>query len=217
MALLFPVLSLARQHAHTVQCASQLHQLGIAFIAYSGQNRGALPPWSGWQIAGADGTGEDDEGPGWGEILAPFFVAPTSRVYNCPSFPQEYPFNYFLEVTYLAAHNRVSWNMSEIQHSSNFVLSGDCTGPTLYPAPFGSRTDKTTVDCDKDDAVARALTFALDKEGGLSVHHGGNNVLFADGHVEWKRKFDTSDMTLDPSQMLAWHDVSGRDEAQFGP
>ena len=84
---------------------------------------------------------------------------------------------------------------------------------TVSRAVLGSRTDKTTDDCDKDDAVGRALTFALDKAGGLSVHHGGNNVLFMDGHVAWKRKFDTTEMTLDPRQMLSWGEVTGKPES----
>jgi hypothetical protein len=91
--------------------------------------------------------------------------------------------------------------------SSYFVLSGDCTGRSLYPLPFGDR-DFTTADCDKDDAVAPALTFATDPGGGLTVHRGGNNVLFGDEHVEQRLKFEIDRMTYSPTRMQAWADVT---------
>src|SRR3954469_12114643 len=91
VGLLMPALIRARESARTIQCASQLHQLGHAFAMYANANRGRLPYWSGWHVAGGDGTGEDDPGPGWTEQLAPFYVPPTSPAYNCPDFPPDYP------------------------------------------------------------------------------------------------------------------------------
>ena len=41
-----------------------------------------------------------------------------------------------------------------------------------------------------------------------SAHTGGAMVLFADGHVEWKKKFNASEMTFDPNKMLSWEDVT---------
>src|SRR5438046_625410 len=63
-ALLTPAVITARESARTVQCASQLRQLGQAFHNYAGANAGHLPSWSGWHNVGGDGTGEDDPGPG---------------------------------------------------------------------------------------------------------------------------------------------------------
>jgi prepilin-type N-terminal cleavage/methylation domain-containing protein len=42
-ALLFPVFSRAREMARRTSCASQLHQLGLAFALYE-QDQNALPP-----------------------------------------------------------------------------------------------------------------------------------------------------------------------------
>src|SRR4029079_5036974 len=96
IGLLMPAVIRARESAKTVQCASQLRQLGQALHMYVNANGGPLPAWSGWHVAGGDGTGEDDPGPGWTEQLAPFFVPPTSPVYNYPSLPATHTIHYFI-------------------------------------------------------------------------------------------------------------------------
>src|SRR4051794_36808708 len=75
IALLLPAVISANEHARTVQCAAQLRQLGTALANYAASCQGHLPAWSGWHVAGGDGTGEDDPGPGWTEQLAPLYVA----------------------------------------------------------------------------------------------------------------------------------------------
>jgi len=95
--------------------------------------------------------------------------------------------------------------MSQMRMSSQFVLSGDCTAPQWYPSPFGTQPDNFD-DCDKDDATKPALLFASDP-GGLNVHRTGNNVLFADGHVELFARFEPSKMTFSSQIPQSWPDV----------
>src|SRR5688572_11738693 len=90
IALLLPTIIRTRENARTVQCAAQLRNLGQAFFNYAAQNDGHLPMWSGWHVAGGDGTGEDDPGPAWTEQLAPWYVKLPSSVYDCPSFREGY-------------------------------------------------------------------------------------------------------------------------------
>jgi prepilin-type N-terminal cleavage/methylation domain-containing protein/prepilin-type processing-associated H-X9-DG protein len=208
IGILLPTMRGVRERAKAVQCASQMRSLGQAFYNYAAQNHGALPTWSGWQVAGGDGTGDDDPGPGWTEQLAPFYAPPTSRVYDCPSFPDDYPINYFLAARWCSFNHRLNLTLAEIRTSSTFILSGDCTGETLYRMPFGTR-EFTTDDCDKDDAVGPALTFASDPGGGLCVHHGGNNVLFGDGHVAWFGRFEPQSMTFSPTEIKTWAELEG--------
>ena len=209
IALLMPTLIRSREAAGTVQCSANLYHLGQALHHYASANAQHLPSWSGWHVAGGDGTGEDDPGPGWTEQLAPWYVPPTSPAYNCPSFPQGYSINYFLSSRYLRQNFRHSLLLSEIQISSEFVLSGDTTHGHLYPPSLGWALF-TTHDCDKDDAVGPALAF-FGEEGGFNVHRAGNNVLFADGHVAAFRRFDPRSMTFDPHQRgLAWNEVPAK-------
>jgi prepilin-type processing-associated H-X9-DG protein len=211
IALLMPTLQRARETAKAVQCATQLRQIGQAMEMYASANRWNLPPWSGWHVAGGDGTGDDQPGPGWTEVLAPYLAPPTSPLYNCPSFPEEFRINYFLTARWVFKKyfvQRHAMKLSDIKTSTSFVISGDCTQQSLYPPSFGTALGMTSDDCDKDDATQQAIVF-FGEPGGLNVHRGGNNVLFADSHVAIFRAFDPGAMTYHPTKMQAWPDVTG--------
>ena len=211
IALLLPALARAREQGKAVKCASQLRQLGQAIQSYANFNRGWMPTWSGWHVAGGDGTGADAPGDGWTERLAQYVSGPASPVYNCPSFPEDYRINYFIAARYsfrLMQQGvvRPSMKFGEIKRASEFVLSGDCTQPSLYPSSFGTAGNLPD-DCDKDDATQQGVVFA-DEVGGLNIHRAGNNVMFSDGHVELLRSFDRTKMTYHPRKMESWAQVS---------
>ena len=44
ISILLPSLSRARESAKTVQCASNMRQIGIAMRMYVNENKGAVPP-----------------------------------------------------------------------------------------------------------------------------------------------------------------------------
>ena len=207
IALLLPALARAREQGKAVKCAAQLRQLGQAIQSYANFNRGWIPAWSGWHVAGGSGAAPDAPGDGWTEQLARYMSGPTTPVYNCPSFPEDYRINYFIAARYSFKANRSSMRLSEIRKASEFVLSGDCTQPSLYPSAFGTAGDLPD-DCDKDDATQQGVVFA-DEVGGLNIHRSGNNVMFSDGHVEILKSFDRTKMTYHPRKMEAWAQVTG--------
>lgn len=207
IAMLLPAMSRAREQSKTVKCASQLRQLGIALNNYATVNKWQLPAWSGWHTVDGDGTGDDAPGDGWTEQLARYISRPTSEVYNCPNFPEEFRINYFLAARYSYKSGRHTMRLSEVKRSSEFVLSGDCTAPGLYPSGFGTAGDVGD-DCDKDDATQPGVVFA-NEPGGMNMHRGGNNVLFADGHVALFLAFDPTAMTFHPRKMQSWAAVEG--------
>jgi prepilin-type N-terminal cleavage/methylation domain-containing protein/prepilin-type processing-associated H-X9-DG protein len=206
IAFLLPALARAREQAKAVKCASHLRSIGQALQAYANFNRGFLPAWSGWHAVGGNGTNGDSPGDGWTEELARYYTGPNSEVYNCPSFPEEYRINYFISARYSHRTDRQSMKLSEIRTSSQFVLSGDCTQPGLYPAGFGTAGNLPD-DCDKDDATQLGVVFA-NEPGGLNVHRKGNNILFGDGHVSLLGGHDPTQMTYHPRKMVAWGDVN---------
>ena len=69
IALLLPALARAREQGKAVKCASQLRQLGQAIQSYANFNRGWIPSWSGWHVAGGSGAAPDSPGDGWTEQL----------------------------------------------------------------------------------------------------------------------------------------------------
>jgi prepilin-type N-terminal cleavage/methylation domain-containing protein/prepilin-type processing-associated H-X9-DG protein len=238
ISLLLPALNRARQQALQVQCASQLRQVGNALMAYAADNRGFYPGWSGWQVWGyygtsLDGTGDDDPGPGWTELLMPYIggkltpatptdpnpaaTSPQTRVFHCPSFPDEQTFNYFISAVWLFYEqtkvdpNHTHLQVSDIKYPSEFILSGDCNQPDLYPGSYAPyRTDRTQQDCDHDDAAQKCPLFFGD-DYGSSMHPGGNNILFADNHVAAYKHFDPQLMTYDPQNPgVTWGYLFGK-------
>jgi prepilin-type N-terminal cleavage/methylation domain-containing protein/prepilin-type processing-associated H-X9-DG protein len=207
IAMLLPALGRARAQARQTQCASQLRQLGQAFHLYANANGGYLPAWSGWHTYPDGANADDQPGLAWTEQLAPHFVRPDSPVYNCPAWPDAVPrINYFLAARWSAARNQHAMKLTDIRMTSRFVLSGDMTNATLYPAPFG-QSEHLLDDCDKDDAVLPSLCFPY-QAGGFWMHPNGNNVLFDDGHVQVYRDFDPSAMTFDAGAMRNWDVVT---------
>jgi prepilin-type N-terminal cleavage/methylation domain-containing protein/prepilin-type processing-associated H-X9-DG protein len=206
IALLLPAMTRAREQAKTLKCAAQLRQIGIGLNTYAVNNHGSIPAWSGWQIPGGDGTGDDEPGEGWTEQLAQYCTQPLSEMYNCPSFPEDRRINYFLAARWSQVSGRHSLKFGEIKKSSEFILGGDCTQKLLYPEGFGTAPEKQD-DCDKDDATQEGVVFA-DAPGGLNVHRTGNNVLFGDGHVSLETRFDGTRMTYNPKRLQAWAAVT---------
>src|SRR3954468_23047878 len=90
ISILLPSLNKAREAAKTVQCAAQLRQLGQALVNYASNSKGFYPGWSDWHVPGGDGTGDDNPGPGWMEVLQPYLPSANYAVYNCPAFPDGY-------------------------------------------------------------------------------------------------------------------------------
>lgn len=207
IAILVPALAKAREQAKATACASQLRQLGIGLMVYSQANAGHLPAWSGWHTIGGSGNNAPDApGPAWTEYLERSYVAPDNNIFNCPSFPADRKINYFLNASYsFATGLRHSFKLSEVKLGSRFVLSGDCTQASLYPAPFGD-SSITEDDCDKDDATQSGVVWR-DEPGGINIHKQGNNLLFADGHVQIYAKFMPQEITFHAKQMMSWEQV----------
>jgi prepilin-type N-terminal cleavage/methylation domain-containing protein/prepilin-type processing-associated H-X9-DG protein len=218
IALLLPALARAREQARTVQCASQLHELGQAFHNYAASNRGYLPPHV--PADGAchtDAASPDYIGPAWTALLAPYLGYPSDRpiaqspIYHCPAYPgaPEGHLGYFLGTRWMRLHNPVlvTMQLSSIRTSSTFILSADCTAAAQYPPPFG--TSIYGDDPNKNDGATKCLTF-FREAGGYNMHRAGNNVLFPDGHVTTYRAFDPTALTYSPHAAQDWEQVDGQ-------
>lgn len=213
-ALLLPAMVRAREQARTIQCATQLRQIGQAFYVYASHHRGLLPAWSGVHFFPDDPIHQNDTntpeyaGPGWTVLLTGSLgQSPGGRVYNCPAFPPEQrSVNYFIGSRWMYKQVPVLRTMplSRIKTASRFVLAGDCTAATYYPPPFGTGAALQD-DVDKDDGAIKCLVF-FGEPGGLNLHRQGNNVLFPDGHVAPFKLFDPTAMTYSPYGDAPWED-----------
>ena len=74
-AMLLPALSASKQRAYRAQCFSNLHQWGVCFALYGGDNNDSMPP--GWSPALNNTSGE------WMSTLRTYYSNPNIRL--CPS------------------------------------------------------------------------------------------------------------------------------------
>ena len=155
--ILLPALGRARESARRTQCASNLKQIGLAINMYSNDNGGAFPTVSGTAIT--DGTYS------LGQLFDAYIT--DRKVFKCASDSG------VTDTTVLA------------------LTPGTATVENLSFTParcsYGYDDNHTSTD---DPGVA----ISADAHGGtggtaaLSDNHAskGQNVLYIDGHVEWK-------------------------------
>jgi len=209
MALLAPVLTVANESARAGRCGSQLRQMGQAIFSYAASHRGYTPPWGGkFRID----TSDDPLSRGWIAMLWRYSGAKAnSPLYHCPAFGvDDDTVNYFLSARWehLQSPEVHSIPLSRIHLASQFLLVAEATTPRVYIPPFGdykAPRDNT----DKDDSGHRDLVFFGDA-GGYNMHRAGNNVLFADGHVQTFKRHDPTAITYCPDRMEDWGEVTGR-------
>jgi prepilin-type processing-associated H-X9-DG protein len=208
IGLLLPALRRANDSARALRCAAQLRQVGQAIYGYAARNRGFTPPWGGaFRI---DESG-DPLSRGWIAFLArDAGVRADSPLYHCPAFPiADDTVNYFLTAhwEHLQVPEVHSIQLSRIRTSSQFLLVAEATAQNAYISPFG--THNALVDNkDKDDSGQRDLIF-WGESGGYNMHLAGNNILFADGHVQIFKRHEPSAITYSPDRMENWDEVTG--------
>lgn len=189
MAILLPALEKARESALKVKCASNIRQVGQALVLYSNDNHGQYPRTT--YIPGAPLT--EGTGPAATDPFATGGVQPndvTAAIFllirTQDALPQIFmcPYN---DVNAFEADKATN-----IRNRSNFTDYRKNLGYS-YANPY---PDATAV------AAGYALTnhlsprfvLAADLNPGTlsenSKNHEdeGQNVLFADSHVEWKRE-----------------------------
>jgi prepilin-type processing-associated H-X9-DG protein len=183
--ILLPVFARAREGARTASCASNLKQMGMAFIQYTADNNQRFPgagdylDWSGgghW-VAGADSglnaamvdavTGELTGKTALVEQGSLWPYVKSGAVYICPSNPtgEEKRLSYSMNCAVAFMSNARIRTPSEIV----LLVDEDNANSGFFHA----------VDPDEADTVGTS-TDAL-----TQVHNGGGNLLFADGHVKF--------------------------------
>lgn len=200
LGLFFPALGLAREAARSHRCLANLRSIGQALTMYADENRETFPYWSGWQVWGGDGTGGDEPGPGWTELLAEHTAG--REVHSDPSRPRDLaPFCYFMQARYTYVRSRRAYTClrpHEVSMGSKFVLAGDCNNPRLYASPYG-QIDKPP-DCDQDDATQPAVFFP----GELAVHGARANLVMIDGHACGVTTNMAGGFTWHGAKMIDW-------------
>ena len=207
-AIIFPVLASAKKRAWTIQCVSNLRQIGIGMKIFADEN-GEMYPESGGNIywGATDGTTGK---PSWMEQIVSQIQ--NTNVYNCPGNKQlpwdmQGPYNYFngCRAAYVVAEGYAPLNNNSIKFPSAYVLSGDTCGiPNATTDEDGKNFDP--LDADKDDysqncvgGEANGTPYEL-----WQVHNLGQNIVFADGHTKWYKGYNAAEMTFRYDSMSSW-------------
>lgn len=225
IALLLPALRNARESAKTVQCASQLRQIGFAIQQYAQANRGRTPAWSQRHEYPNDPFEPDPMDPNWSGPGWPILIErhlgqkPDGPIWNCPAWPDpERRVNYFFGARWMRVQVPLlrSIPISKIRNSTTYIMAGECTAEAYYPPPFGIDDSSAFEDIDKDDGAIECLAF-FGQAGGYNMHRQGNNVLFADNHVAVFKKFDETALTYSPFRMQKYDEVGPEGVDVTGP
>ncbi len=198
-ALLLPALFKVREMARAAKCISNLRQIYIALELYANDYNGLYPYAAGtidWNATDlTDGTY------GWMQQLFPY--SKNKGIYKCPSNEKcRGKYSYFLgtRAAYAATgfSKRASVNRKRIRYPSAFVLAGD-TAP-------GGTSPFYIYCCDKDDYSQNCVGGPDNGSPwrGWRVHNGGQNILFADGHVKWYKDYVAGEMTFRYYEMHGW-------------
>jgi prepilin-type N-terminal cleavage/methylation domain-containing protein/prepilin-type processing-associated H-X9-DG protein len=195
-SLLLPALTAAKQRAWSIQCNSNLRQIGLGMTMYADEANGLFPESGGaipWNI-----IFPATQNYSWMQQI--FSYVRNTNVYHCPAnkllpLEKQSAFNYFngsrAAFVLMGTHAPVKSRL--IRFPVAYVLSGD----TL---------DFDPSDADKDD-------YSQNCVGGLDngwpweewqAHAKGQNLLFADGHSKWYKAYATNEMTFRYDSMHGW-------------
>lgn len=195
MAILLPALERSREQANTVRCANNLRQIGTALVLYTNDNGGAYPRTTylpGAPLAqGTGGAAPNPFGAGGPQpndvTAAAFLLAraglPT-KVLACPyndvnDFEPDKA-DPSSRSNFTDYHKNLGYSYANPYPDAAAVKAGYALTNHLNPAfPVFADLNPGSAAGDGDDGP---------NQGNSRNHEGdGQNVLFADGHAEFKR------------------------------
>lgn len=189
MAFLLPALEKGREHANTVRCAANLNQIGLALAIYANDNQGQYPRTvydpAAPLCADTNPGAPDPFGPGGPQAndeTAPFFLL--IRTQNIPTKVFTDPYTDEIDTVpdpVAAPMNRSNFT----DYLKNLAYS--------YANPYPSRAG-VDAGYQLTNKISSSFALAADLNPGTGAgknsrnHEGrGQNVLFADNHVEFQR------------------------------
>lgn len=170
VSILLPALSTARRQAKSIQCASQVKQIGVAMHLYLHDYDGYFPPT--YDSVTKFGGKVPTSGPTWAEYFAAKYLQ-GKKLLECPESPSgwsaaagyyvQYGLNRYLQGTGVSQKQRIFSIIERIkQQSSTIMLTDSCYSSYLSPV---------------------AGFYVVQDAYRVHLRHSqGANVLYVDGH-----------------------------------
>jgi prepilin-type processing-associated H-X9-DG protein len=176
-AILFPVFARAREKARQASCSSNVKQLMLGMIMYTSDYDGKLArSWN------------DNNAPGWFVAIQPYVkntqlgMCPSNRDdLNCWGLGTNYGYNCWIVRKTCTGQKIDAFNSpaEKILIGDGWTGSGNDGRLNISqgnPRPCGDSNSNTA-----------CFWVATNPDWGGSIHNGGKNVGFLDGHVKWYR------------------------------
>jgi prepilin-type N-terminal cleavage/methylation domain-containing protein/prepilin-type processing-associated H-X9-DG protein len=195
-AILFPVFAKAREKARQTSCLSNVRQLCTAILSYAQDYDETLPFC---MIYCGSLT---DQMTGWtrGYWGYPNEIAPYVKnwqIFLCPSRKNDKPgYAYAVDCGYWGGGGSGSW------------YTGQSLGVAAYPAA-------TVLLCDHFEIYSNGAgydfhfawylnDYGLSQGWGPTIHNGGFNIGFLDGHAKWYQPSAATDRSLAGGPLEWW-------------
>jgi len=173
-AILLPALSRVQEKGHQSVCQSNLKQLALAFQLYSQDNAGYYPWWfnnsdgGDFSVLPSPNTGfppSSRPGVPWAKAIQPYIK--NTQMLHCPSLQSASSQNPLADgfTDYAYNLNLSGQNDAKFSNSSSLILLED------YASLPGWSYARNSADADG--------------RSGSTIHSGGANYVFVDGHVKW--------------------------------
>lgn len=194
-AILFPVFSRARENGRKTVCLSNMRQLGLAFQQYAQDSRGKYPlsgnfqAWAPGYAHWVTGTaGTEPANYSLADIASPFDYYPdrSSQVEKGALFP------YVKNTSVYVCPSNKDGLKKHLSYSMNCAVSGLNTSKITSPGDIVLLIDEQFT----TDGFFWAANDIGSTDKLTTVHNGGGNLLFADGHVKF---FTFDSLILDKS------------------
>ena len=204
-ALLLPALSRARQRAQRADCLSKLRQIGFGWIMYLGDHENRFPdrrdlksslpggyrPWTSWPPSDPRG--------GWAAIVLQNEI-PDLTIWSCPAAVNSPVGNIVQSVQATSAETNAPacrywlwrfdrpddpvpltdfWGKTEAQAVAELQEAND---PTV--GPINGPSD---VELAVDSYFPKTIPTVPAGFSGRTIHAGGRNRLYLDGHAQFFR------------------------------
>jgi prepilin-type N-terminal cleavage/methylation domain-containing protein/prepilin-type processing-associated H-X9-DG protein len=181
-AILFPVFARARENARRSSCQSNLKQIGLGAFQYTQDYDEKFPLW----FADKDGTagqnmvttgaGAANVDTGWAELIQPYLRS--TQIFQCPS-----------ETNPPAAAGSNSTGYSDYMGNFYWINAYGGMVGMVAPAQTVMIVDWLSATSASSFAANYNWSDGMPADTGQTDqyrrHLGGDNFLFADGHVKW--------------------------------